>query len=315
MDISVIICTYNRCESLRRTLQSCCDLVIPEGVTWEVIVGDNNSTDATKQICEEFSGKLPLRYIFEPRQGKSYALNRCMREATGDLRLFTDDDASLDQRWLAELHKAASIHQDLTFFGGKVFSKWEQPPPAWIAENLTWLRAYPRLEHGESEKLLQTDQEEYVIGANIAFRREVYAAGHAYRTEIGPSGSDHSQTGRTGQEEVDFQERLFRAGYRGLYVPTAIVFHHDPPYRMTGRYIRKYYKCMGRSDALCLALPDLTHSWFRVPRYTWKKFAIACLRYGISRPFGPSRIWLKAECNLFYLLGYIPAFRNRNHPK
>ena len=314
MDISVIICTYNRCKSLRRTLQSCCDLVIPAGVTWELIIGDNNSTDATRQVCDEFVGHLPLRYLFESRQGKSIVLNRSVHEATGALLLFTDDDVSLEKRWLAELHQAATTHRNLDFFGGKVVSGWEQPPPAWIADNLSWLRSYPRLDHGDCEKLLQTDQEEYVIGANIAFRREVYAAGHTYRTEIGPSGSDSSRTGRVGQEEVDFQETLFRAGHRGLYVPGAIVFHHDPPHRLTAQYIRKYYKCMGRSDALCMPRPDSKHNWFGVPRYIWRKFATECFRYGLTRPFGPSRLWLSAECSMFYCLGKISVYLTSPRP-
>ncbi len=314
MDLSVIICTYNRCESLRRTLQTCCDLVIPAGVTWELLVVDNNSTDHTKQVCEEFTGKLPIRYLFEQIPGKSNALNRAVREGCGELLLFTDDDVSLDRLWLSELYKTASIHCDITFFGGKVLSRWEQPPPNWITDNLMWLSAYPRLDLGECEKVMNTGQPgEHVIGANIAFRKEVYVAGYSYRTDIGPRGSDHSRMGRVGQEEIDFQEALFRSGHKGLYVPSAVVFHHDPPHRMTERYIRKYYRCAGRSEALCSPFQDRSHDWFGVPRYLWKGLLKHTLQYGIARPFGPSRVWLYAECRMSFCLGMILSYRDDRH--
>ena len=54
MDISVILCTYNRSASLRRTLQSFKEIVTPEGLSWELIVVDNNSTDKTREIFEEY---------------------------------------------------------------------------------------------------------------------------------------------------------------------------------------------------------------------------------------------------------------------
>ncbi|HUJ10143.1 MAG TPA: glycosyltransferase, partial [Verrucomicrobiae bacterium] len=75
MDVAIIICTYNRADNLRRTLEVMCALQVPADLQWEVVVVDNNSTDATRAVCVEVGGRLPLRYIFEPRQGKSHALN------------------------------------------------------------------------------------------------------------------------------------------------------------------------------------------------------------------------------------------------
>jgi glycosyltransferase involved in cell wall biosynthesis len=45
MKMSVIICTYNRCESLERTLKSFTEISVPEGSVWELILVDNNSKD------------------------------------------------------------------------------------------------------------------------------------------------------------------------------------------------------------------------------------------------------------------------------
>ena len=69
MRITLIVCTYNNCDSLRRTLESLTRLAVPPGVAWEVVVVDNNSSDNTRQVAEDFLGRLPLRYVFEAEQG------------------------------------------------------------------------------------------------------------------------------------------------------------------------------------------------------------------------------------------------------
>jgi len=76
--ISVIICTYNRCESLKDTLDSLLAQECDGTFNWEVIVVDNNSKDRTKEVVESYMHKFggKLRYLFEPRQGKSHALNK-----------------------------------------------------------------------------------------------------------------------------------------------------------------------------------------------------------------------------------------------
>ena len=95
VSVSVIVCTYNRCGTLAATLESAAALRIPAGVSWELLVVDNNSTDGTREVVLGFAGRLPVRYLYEPRQGKTLALNRALAEAQGDLLLFTDDDVQL----------------------------------------------------------------------------------------------------------------------------------------------------------------------------------------------------------------------------
>lgn len=66
MDASVIVCTYNRAESLRDTLRALQALKPAIGRTWEVIVVDNNSKDHTKKVVKEAQRAWPLlRYEFE----------------------------------------------------------------------------------------------------------------------------------------------------------------------------------------------------------------------------------------------------------
>ena len=105
MKITIILCTYNRCGSLAKALQSASALRLPDSDEWEVLVVDNNSSDKTREVVEEFRGRYPgrFRYLFEPQQGKSYALNAGVREARGDVLAFTDDDVTFEPMWLQNL--------------------------------------------------------------------------------------------------------------------------------------------------------------------------------------------------------------------
>jgi glucosyl-dolichyl phosphate glucuronosyltransferase len=77
IDVSVLICTYNRAALLGEMLDSLATMRDSGTYRWEVIIVDNNSTDATREAVtmREAAFPVPLRYLFEPRQGKSIALN------------------------------------------------------------------------------------------------------------------------------------------------------------------------------------------------------------------------------------------------
>lgn len=89
--ICVVIPTYNRHELLRRTLESLAaqrtDLA-----TFEVVVSDDGSADATAEVARSFAGRLRLRYVFQPDEGVRIATarNRGARLATAPVLLFLD---------------------------------------------------------------------------------------------------------------------------------------------------------------------------------------------------------------------------------
>src|SRR5262249_21230021 len=116
--VSVIICTWNRARLLDMTLEHFARLRVPAGVEWELVVVNNNSTDDTDAVLQRHEGRLPLRRLFEPRPGKSFAANLALAEARSDLILWTDDDVHVDPDWLAEYVAAARAWPDASFFGG-----------------------------------------------------------------------------------------------------------------------------------------------------------------------------------------------------
>ena len=311
VDISVILCTFNRATSLRRTLEGFRSLAVPAGCQWELLVADNNSTDDTRSVCEDFHGKLPLRYLFESRPGKSFALNHAVQQASAPLLLFTDDDVDVDPRWAGALVDAARRHPEITFFGGRVLPHWEQPPPRWAEENIDWLLINVHVDKGDAEIVLQNGSTTFLVGANLAVRRSVFAQGLCFREDLGPAGSDGSPVGNMRGEEIDLEKQLLKRGCKGLYVPAAIVRHRHAAHRCTERYLRHWYMGWGMSDVRTdIRAPD-PHIWFGAPRYYWKALVLNALKYASARWTRPSRVWLTAEIDMAFAWGVIVEHRRQ----
>jgi len=102
MQFSVVIPTYNRAGELQETLASLAK--ITNAGSWEVIVVDNNSTDATRQVVADAAANFPveLRYLLERQVGRSAALNAGIKAAAGENIATADDGCSKQpKRWSA----------------------------------------------------------------------------------------------------------------------------------------------------------------------------------------------------------------------
>ena len=157
MDATIIVCTYNRCESLRDTLRALRAQEVGKPGLWEVIVVDNNSKDQTALAVEEFRRVWPLlRYEFEPMQGLSHARNHGIAAARGDLLLFTDDDVLPDPDWLE--HTLAGIEKyGADACGGYIAPIWETGPPLWLTERFYGFLAV-RTDRGDDYTLTEASQ-------------------------------------------------------------------------------------------------------------------------------------------------------------
>jgi glycosyltransferase involved in cell wall biosynthesis len=117
LKVTVIIATYNRAQLLRQTLESLTRQTRPAD---EILVVDNNSSDSTKAVAGEYSDKLPLRYVFEAKQGVAFARNCGIRNATGDILAFTDDDCHPEPEWLEYLELPFLRDPDIGLVGGRI---------------------------------------------------------------------------------------------------------------------------------------------------------------------------------------------------
>ena len=136
MKVSVIIPTYNRATLLKRTLESLLSAQQPIGLNVQITVVDNNSSDDTCQVITSYKERfarvgLSLRYLFETRQGRSYALNCGIAGTAGALIGLIDDDEEVDPHWFACVN-AVFQRPDIDFIGGPCKPRWSQVAPAWL---------------------------------------------------------------------------------------------------------------------------------------------------------------------------------------
>jgi len=102
--VSIVIPTYNRANSLRRTLDKCMELTYPD---LEIIVVDDCSTDNTREVVQRYP---QVKYIRLPQnRGQAYARSVGMATARGKYIASLDDDS-----WFVDtdsIQKAVSVFQ------------------------------------------------------------------------------------------------------------------------------------------------------------------------------------------------------------
>jgi glycosyltransferase involved in cell wall biosynthesis len=244
MNITVILCTFNRSESLSQALESVAASQLPDSVEWEVLVVDNNSLDNTRAVTEDIRRQHPgrFRYLFEPRQGKSYALNSGIREASGEILAFMDDDVSVDSKWLQRLTGALDSGEWVGA-GGRILPEQPFSPPRWLAiggpQGMGGVLAL--FDRGDEPGELDWAP----FGTNMAFRRSMFEKYGGFRTDLGPNRGSEIRG-----EDTEFGRRLTSAGERLRYEPQAIVYHSVPPNRLHKGYFLTWWFDFGRALVL-----------------------------------------------------------------
>jgi len=285
MLLTVGVCTWNRSSLLRQALETMTHLVIPQGVDWELLVVNNNSTDATDKVIAEFDSRLPIRRLFEPKPGKSNALNLAVREACGDYILWTDDDALLDQDWLAAYVRAIQRWPEAAFFGGPVRPWFAATPPRWLER--VWPQvatAYATRDLG-AEPLPLDGGNRVPYGVNWAIRVKEQKL-YEYSSRLGPQPGNHIRG-----EELTLIVALLADGCQGWWVPDAVVQHYIPPERITIRFLRQYYCGYGGWQVIAEP-PWKGPTLFGRPRWLWRQIVTAELLYRIRRLTSPPEIWI-----------------------
>lgn len=269
MDASIIICTYNRAESLQDTLEALRALSVPSSRHWEVIVVDNNSKDNTRQAVGEVQRDWPLlRYEFEPRQGLSHARNHGIGCAHGEVILFTDDDVLPESDWL-ETTLAGLEKYQADACGGFIAPIWETPPPAWLTERFYGFLA---VRTDRSDDYMITEPSQAPFGANMAFHKSVFDRVGLFDVRRGRQGNVLA-----GGEDIELFERVLAAGLRAVFLGQSRVHHKVEAYRCTKRYLRRWRYQSSRNLAITKGFVG-DRRLFNIPLYLFPKTARAAVR-------------------------------------
>jgi len=236
--VSVIVSTYTK-DRHSDVLQCLNSLFNQTRKPSEIIL----VLDPVDDLIEFYSGVVPdgVKIVASSGFGLSNARNTGIENSSGDFIAFIDDDAWADERWLENLLKNFG-EEKVWVAGGKIVPVFDKGRPRWLAEELNWIVGCTY--RGMPEKRAEVRNP---IGANMAFRREVFEVAGKFRTEVGRYGKK-----LLGSEEAELCLRLkkLRPDAKIIYDPSAVVYHRAPESRAKLRYAlkRAYYE--GYSKAI-----------------------------------------------------------------
>jgi glycosyltransferase involved in cell wall biosynthesis len=234
VDVSVIVCTYNRADMLPDAIRSL-TRQSAAAISFEIIIVDNASSDDTRAVAEALieTAAVPVRYVYAATPGVSAARNRGVAEARGEWIAFMDDDQVADAKWLAGLWETAQ-RRKVRCVGG-----------------VNRLKLPAGQERRTLSKPLQS-----LLGCTLGIDAEgQYPPKHApgagnllvHRGVFDEVGTfDESLS--AGGEDVDLYRRIFARGERAWCTPLAITFHVVPAYRLDPAYLR--WKCQRNGSHL-----------------------------------------------------------------
>ena len=296
---SIAICTLNRADSLARTLQSLCEMECGSPAGFEVVIVDNGSTDHTGDVCRTFGARLPIRYVIEERRGLSNARNRAVHEARGDYICWTDDDVTVDRGWLRAYLTSFAKYPEAAFFGGRIVPVLEEPTVRWFEQNFRGppLRYLVALRDRTVEEALRDDG--YMpFGANYAVRMDAQRR-FPYDPDLGVAPNRN----RVGEESAVIK-RILGVGLTGYWVPGAQVFHHISRDRQSERYVARYFRAVGETQAYLAASAD-GRSIFGAPPWVWRWYVGRLLAYYWARVLRDPKVWLLRLRDLGYIQGQL----------
>ena len=284
MNVTVAICTWNRAKLLDQTLAAMCNLTIPAGLKWELLVVNNRCTDDTDRVIARHQKMLPLRRLYEPEPGLSNARNSAVANAMGDYILWTDDDVLVSPKWLVEYVKAFRDWPDAAFFGGPAEPWFEGTPPRWLVELWTRVQsAYAMRDFGDC--LMQFNPTCIPFGLNLALRIDVQRC-HPFPADLG-----HRPGSMLGHEETTVLQQLLAEGLEGWYVPQAKVRHYIPKNRQTLRHLHQFY--FGQGEFEGRSYEDAGDAKiFGKPRWLVRKAVESSIRFWIRRAFCGPETWI-----------------------
>ena len=301
MLITVAICTWNRAESLRRTLTSLASLRLPNTADWEVIVVNNDCTDHTDAVISGFFRQLPVRREFERRRGIATARNRVIDTARGEYLVCIDDDVVVEPGWLEAYVEAFGRYPEAALFGGPVLPLYETPVMPWVIESESVLGGPLAIRNlGPDVVPLSLAGTRIPYGANFAIRA-VEQRSVRYDPDLG------AQPGRLRlSEETDVIERVLQSGACGYWIPGARVRHCIGHERQTISYMCGYFERLGETEAFrAYRAGTATTFWFGVPRWLWRQLVVGWIGYHVHRFLSPAPVWVRHLRNYTFALSAV----------
>lgn len=234
--VSFVVCTYDRYDIVDLALNSIVADLAASGADAEVLLVDNTPPTRRKDI------DLPegVRVLPCDRSGLAVARNTGVAATSGEIVVFIDDDAELRPGYASALLAGFRDAPEAQVIGGRTDAVFPEARPSWFSDSLLgylscvdWGAELHPLKNGE-----------FVVGANIAFRRDVFERFGGFNENLGRIGT----TSLLSNEESELLGRLERGAI--WYNPRQVVGHHIPKSRLKQAWFRKRVVWQGISDTL-----------------------------------------------------------------
>ena len=239
--LSVILPTYNRASLLKRAVAALLRQSADPS-TYEIVVVENNCSDGTREMVEGLDDPR-VRVISEPRQGLSFARNAGLDAARGEIVAFTDDDVEAVPDWVDTILALLKKNPGADGVGGRVLPAWEGGRPQWLTRE-HWAPLALQ-DHGDTRRTFDRDQPIGLVGANVAFRREVFDRIGRFSPDV-----QRVRNGIGSTEDHELLTRLYAAGGRMLYHPKMLVMARVQSERCDRTYHRRWHEGHGRFHAM-----------------------------------------------------------------
>ena len=212
--VSIIVITKNRLAPLRRCITS----ILSQTTHFdECIIVDSSTDDKTQQFVLSLHDiKTSFRYIHEDTPGYAAARNRGVEECRNQWAAFTDDDCSLDHRWLEKMLHVRIIHPHAAAFIGQSKSANPRNSFSLAAQYFELCWKLPALKNKTiiDPEILDTK--------NIMYNSRAF---HQHRLKF----KQERQNGKLlTTDDIDMGMQLWKHGYRMFYEENAVVYHDDP---------------------------------------------------------------------------------------
>ena len=294
LELSVVICTYNRDRFLPDVLKSLKKQSAQADV-FEIVIINNNSNDKTEEISLAFQKNNPqlnVTYFIESNPGLSFARNRGIKEAKADLISFIDDDGIAREDYVTNLIESFKKHSEYGAIGGKVIPIYEEgEEPAWMNKYIQGVVS--KVDYGD--KIIDFNKK-YPAGCNMAFRKKLFSEFGGFNTDLVYRGDD----------KFVFAN-LREHGVKVIYDPNVFVNHFIDSYRTESKFINKISKSIGASERLRLQNSGFMPNLAKLAEYIFKFGASLALAvvYTLKGQFPKGHYSVKVMW--FTIIGYFQA--------
>lgn len=291
MKLSIIICAYNREIFISDALMSLVNQTTDKSI-FEVIVVNNNSTDNTKNVVLDIINKFPetkIIYTEEYNQGLTFARNKGIQEAKGEIISFIDDDGKAEPDYVSNLLKAFEKYPQFDSLGGKILPIYPNyTEPIWMSKYIDGIVS--KVDWGN--KFGPFVKHKYPFGCNMAFKRQLFESVGLFNTELSRS------------DDKFMFLKLKKHGKTILYAPNVIVNHHIDNFRIEKSYIKKISYNIGSNERIRLNKTSLAERIKKPVEFFIKFFVAIFIAVGFILKGKPAKATYIILIRWWVIVGY-----------